>query len=143
MVKITAKLITTKFRKLRGDNTDIKLWEEFLAEEQSRLLNGIELFQDETPVIAALQGPSPVIITTARILWRSQEVSHSLRLDQIASVNAPEVMHVSKLDLAELELTDIEKNRHRLRTKPGKPLFIVWNLLLRLVRSRKHKSRRP
>ena len=94
-------------------------------------------------MIAALQGPSPVIITTARILWRSQEVSHSLRLDQIASVNAPEVMHVSNLDLSELEITDIEKNRHGLRTKPGKPLFIVWNLLLRLVRSQKHKSLRP
>ena len=134
MVKITAKLIGVKFQKLRGDNTDIKAWDEFSPAEQSWLLGETQLRQDEVPVIATTQGPAPLVITTAQIFWRSQEVLHSLALDQIVAVKAPQIMNLSKLDVTELELTDVAGEKHLLRTKPGKPLFIIWNVLLKVGR---------
>lgn len=121
------------FNKLRGDDPVVRLWEEIDSNEQLSLLQGIRLDPDEEPAVGIPEGPSPVVVTTKRIAWRSGNTLHDVSLGDVVAVNVPEFMEVSKLDLRRLWLVTRSGEEFLLETEPGTPFFVLWNFLLRVI----------
>lgn len=133
-MKITSRWILTKFRKLRGDNLDTREWEELSAGAQLQLLDGINLAENEVPVVAFTPPPNRIVVTTKRIIWRSDGPPRELPVTSISSVKSPEYMHKEKLKLSKVVITTRSGEEYTLATAPGKTLFILWNLLLMFTR---------
>ena len=133
-MKVTAKWILTKFQKLRGDNTDARSWDELSPRSQLQLLERIDLLKDEVPVVAMTAPPNPVVITTMRVIWRSNGSPRQIMVTELASVKSPEFLHKSKLDMSKLVVTTHSGQEHLLVTAQGDTLFILWNLLLMFTR---------
>lgn len=72
----------------------------------------------------------PVVITTKRVVWHSNQSKHHLHLTELASVRAPEAFQTRKLDMSKLVVTTRSGEKHELVTARGETLFILWNLLL-------------
>jgi len=121
------------FDKHRGDGAFVKTWEEFDSGQQSLMLKGSKLSPDEVPVIGIVEGPNPLVITTKRILWHSHETQYSLDLSEINGVRVPEFVESNKLDLYRLWLITGSGKEYLVETKPGKPFFVLWNLLIRIT----------
>jgi hypothetical protein len=130
---IKAERMRFIFGKLRGDNTLVKTWEEFDSAQQSVILRAFKFHSDEVPVIGIAEGRNPVVITTKRIVWHLDEALRSLDLNAIAEVRVPDFAESNKLDLHRLWLRTREGSEFPVETEPGKPFFILWNLLIRVV----------
>jgi hypothetical protein len=128
------KRIRFSFNKLRGDNAHAKTWEELDALQQSSMLEGVHLKRDELPVVAFVECRDPVVITTQRIVWRTNDGSRSVDLDEVASVNAPERFERRKDEVRQLMIKTHEGQEHLLETQPGEQLFVLWNLLLSIIK---------
>jgi hypothetical protein len=135
-MKITPKWILTKFEKLRGTDTYAKRWDELTPDSRFSLLGGISLDGDEIPVVAITAEPNPVIVTTKRIIWRSDGSQHQVPVTELASLKSLEYFHTSKLDMSKVVVTTSSGQEHVIQTGPGGTLFILWNLLLMFTRVR-------
>lgn len=142
-MKVTAKWISLKFEKLRGDNPYAKSWDEIPSDWQSSMLEAVHFDSDEAPVCAITASPNPVVITTKRMIWRSDAATtQHLLFSELASVEAPEFFHKSKLDISKLIITTRSGQEHSILTEPGTTLFVLWNLLLKFTaRNRTDVSR--
>lgn len=130
---IKAERMRFIFGKLRGDNTLVKTWEEFDSAQQSLILRAFKFHSDEVPVIGIAEGRNPVVITTKRIAWHLDGALHSLDLSAIAEVKVPDFAESNKLDLHRLWLRTREGKEYPVETESGKPFFILWNLLIRVI----------
>jgi|SRR5215510_7417749 len=128
-----AERIRFIFNKLRGDNRFVKPWEDLDSDQRLSMLEGVKLDADEVPVIGIAEGPTRVMITTRRIFWSSDGSLLFLDLNEIATVKVPEFMESNKLDLHRLWLITRAGSEYALETQPGKPLFVLWNLLIRIL----------
>ena len=121
------------FNKLRGDGQTVKPWEELDSSQRFSVLEGIKLDTDEIPVVAITEGPSRVVITTKRIAWHSNSMSHDICLGEITTVRVPGFMESNKLDLHRLWLITRAGKEYPLETGPDKPFFVLWNFLIRII----------
>lgn len=121
------------FNKVRGNNVDLKAWEEFDSFQQSFMLKGISLDSDDFPIVAMYEGPNKIIVTTKRIISRKGKSTCDVELNTITTITAPGFVESSKLDLNRLLLTTIDGSQYLVETPPGESLFVLWNLLLGIV----------
>ena len=114
---------------MRRTNPYAKAWEELSHDSQISTLCGVDLDNDEVPVVAITATPNPVVITTKRIVWCSNGLMRHVYFYDLACVEAPESFHKSKLDISAVLVTTRSGEQHYIKTKPGKTLFILWKLL--------------
>ncbi len=122
------------FKKQRGMNAVLKMWEELNRVQQLFVLEGVQLDPDEVPIIGCADDTMRMVITTRRLIWRSAATVHGLDLDNIAAVNVPGFFESSKHDVHELRLVARDGAEFQLDTALGEPLFILWNFLLGIRR---------
>ena len=130
---IKAERMRFIFSKLRGDNPLVKTWEEFNPAQQSLISREFKFDSDEIPVIGIAEGRNPVVITTKRIVWHLNEAVRSLDLSSIGEVKVPDFAESNKLDLHRLWLRTNEGKEYPVETESGKPFFVLWNLLIRVI----------
>jgi hypothetical protein len=83
----------------------------------------LRLESDEEPAVGIVEGPSDVLITTKRIVWRSGQTSREVRLDHTATVNVPDFMDSNKLDLYGLWLITTEGGEYSQAAASAAPFF--------------------
>jgi hypothetical protein len=121
------------FNKFRGDSPSAKTWDEIDPVQQTSMLEGVGLGPCEVPVVAMVHRRNPIVITTERIVWQTSEGPRTLNLDEVSSVKAPEFFESDKHDVHQLALTTRNGQKYLLETEPGKVLFVLWNLLIRII----------
>jgi hypothetical protein len=132
-VKITPKLVETKFQKLRGKNIYAKTWGQLSNDSQASILHGVVLDDDEVPVVAITAPPNPVVITTKQIVWRTENSVGHVLLNHLRRVEAPQSLQEHKLHNSKLLLLTHSGESYPIETVEGETLFILWNLLLKLI----------
>lgn len=98
------------------------------------MLRGVVLGQGEIPICAITAPANPVVITSTRLLWRSNARLNCVRLDELVSVEAPERLQTKKMEMSKLLITTHSGKKHLVETAPGKTLFVIWNVLLQFAR---------
>lgn len=111
----------------------VKSWECLTEAERSRILEFISLKPGEVPLVAVPDGPSPLMLSSYRLVWLSGGRTTELDLNRISAVNPPQDSNYDKLKLHTLVIETNDSRTHFLEVPPGRDCFSVWNLLLRFM----------
>ena len=108
----------------------IRTWES-LSEEQRGILNFIALHPEEIPLAALVDGPNPLMISSHRVVWLSNEQVIDIDLNRISQIKPRKDWNYDKLGLHTLVITTDDSKQYCLETPLGKACFSIWNLILR------------
>jgi len=122
------------FQRKGHDGRYTRIFENLEPSQQDVLLRMVLLNSGELPVIGSFESEGNwLVITTERIVWRSQGKIQNLSIHDIWHVKADLLKMVAtgirKHELHELQVETVSHENQTIELEEGAPLIGVWNAL--------------
>lgn len=129
--------LSAVFKRKGCDGRYTRLFENLDSPQKEALLKQVHLAETELPVIGSAEREDQwLLLTTARIIWRSGDKTESLNVkdirDTVADLRKLVATGRRKDKMRELQVLTMNGEQRIIELEEGAPLMGVWNVLKNL-----------